>query len=173
MNTKQIITIAAFAAASLTSCSTSDTATRHNVATAGQEMAAAAVQAIATAPSPTSVTGKKISLDYSSAESCIGDSSEYPNIKWGAWQKCEPSITTTLKFGKNNKAERRLFADDYTIWTYKKTGASTAELTIEEHEYGETFYLTFDSETTGTAKGGTQDDCNGYSKVVNIRFTIK
>ena len=123
---------------------------------------------------PSSVKGKKIYLNYNSAEYCEGEWNPYPNMKWGNWKKCEPSTTTTLTFGKNNKGEKKgKYGDDYIIWTYKKTGSKTAELTIEEHEYGETFYLTFDSETTGTAKGGTQDDCNGYSKVVNIRFTIK
>lgn len=78
----------------------------------------------ATAASPSSIAGKKIVLDYSTAQNSEGDTSNHPNISWGLRKKCDSSKTTTPTFGKNNRYERRGFADDFVIWTYKKQVAA-------------------------------------------------
>ena len=168
MNKKQLVAVAA-ASLAVIGCDTPDTA----VTTVKSVVAEPVLVNVTTAPSPATVAGKKITFDYAGAQTSVGTCTQYPNIQWGPFTKCEPSTTTTLKFKKNNKAEQRLFADEYTIWTYKKTGANTADVSIEQHEYSETFHLTFETPTSGTATGGTMDDCNGYYKVINIRFTIK
>ena len=130
------------------------------------------------AASPKSVSGKRISFDYSSAQIKNGtpnyNSGNY-YVTWDAqWSNCTPHTVTSLKFKKNNQAKRTTqSADDYSIWTYKKTGDSTATVILEEHEAGDTYLLTFETPTTGTATITSEDDCCGYYKVVNIRFTIK
>lgn len=178
MTTKHILSLAAIALATLSTTGCQELIALAEKARSLQNgtnaMGGTTALTAATAASPSSIAGKKIVLDYSTAQNSEGDSSNYPNISWGPWKKCDPSKTTTPTFGKNNRYERRgSYADDYVIWTYKKTGGSTAEVTTEAHEYYETFRLTFDSPTTGTATGGTEDDCNGYNRIRNIRFTIK
>lgn len=122
--------------------------------------------------SPKSVAGKRIVFDFSGTTFHDRDDS-MPEGQWNTWSKGSKGTTTTLTFGKNNKAERKgKYVDDFIIWNYKKTGAKTAEITHEEHEYGAKYYLTFDSATTGTAavhEGGEGQE----RETVGVRFTIK
>ncbi len=122
--------------------------------------------------SPASVAGKKIHFDFGAAKYRETEYCSSAGERWGNWSKSGNHVTSTLPFGKNNRAEKRRYVDDYELWSYKKTGARTATVEYEAHEEGDTYHLTFDSATSGIATSsggyeGVETQCTG------IRFTIK
>lgn len=164
---------------SITSCNTDISNLANNVAThlataSSYTGAASNAVAIPAAQAPASIAGKRIILDYSAAKTSIGDSSNYPEIKWGPWTPNEGGTTIIPTFNQGNIAKTGpINSEDCTVWKYTKTGSNTVDLKAEAHEYNETFTLTFDTPTSGSATGGTADDCSGYSRVEGIRFIIK
>lgn len=125
---------------------------------------------------PSSIKGKKIVMDYSTAQSrCRNDS--MPDGVWTAWSKCSHYSETTRTFAKNNKCLNMKGEAESAYWTYKKTGTHSAELHNGigyESDLGfpETYTMTFESATTGTiymSSGGEGEQ----SETTGIRFTIK
>lgn len=132
------------------------------------------------AVSPKSVAGKRIFFDYSSALKSDGDSTHDSHgnilsVTWRPWTAADRENETSLKFEKNNEAKKdeAIYGMDYCIWTYRKSGDYTATVTQVQFEYGESFDLTFETPTTGTAAGGANDELSGFVKFKNVRFTIK
>lgn len=123
---------------------------------------------------PSSVKGKKIVMDFSSAQRhqrMTGDT------QWGAWQKCGNHTITTRAFGSNNKCLNEKEGGEVCYWSYKKTGPQSASL--DNGISGESglgfptsYTLTFDSATTGTAVEQTGEE-GMESETTGIRFSIK
>ncbi len=174
MKTTHILTMMALAAGTLATTSCEELVALAEKARGLQNGTATTALASATGTAPTTLAGKKLTLNYAAAQISNGDSSNYPRITWGPWQKLDTSNAVTPTFNSTNRAVKTgITPDESETWTYKKTGTSTAEASIEGYEYAETFHLTFETATTGTATGGTADDCNGYTRVKGIRFSIK
>lgn len=124
--------------------------------------------------SPSSVAGKRISLDFSSAQTRTVSHAPGSNP---AWSPCNPTVITTKPFKKNNQCLNVSNSYETCYWSYKKTGSNTAELSNGiggESDLGfpATYYLTFDTATSGTARayeGGEGED----TETTGIRFSIK
>ena len=124
--------------------------------------------------SPSSVAGKRIALDFSSAQTRTTTGVPGENA---AWSPCNTTVITTKPFKKNNQCLNVSSSSETCYWTYKKTGSNTAELTNGigcESDLGfpATYYLTFDTATSGTARayeGGEGAD----TETVGIRFSLK
>lgn len=130
-------------------------------------LAAAAVASCSTTPakseadtrrplvieSPASVAGQKIELDFRLAMHREGE--EGQPIEWGAWERvADKTLETSTVFGTNNECDTNRFPGDDTgaKWVYKKTGPSTAELTLEGWEWFATYKLDFCTYTLGSAE---------------------
>lgn len=167
----RLILLAALASAfSLSCCNTDLRALAENL---GATLNAQLNVPAATAAAPSSVAGKKIIMDSKAAQHSSGDYGVGNTIKWGPYTPCNGGIETTPTFTHGNTVTTDPNTDMYVTWTYTKISATTAKLTKSQHELFESYTLTFDSATTGTAEGGTADECSGFDNFKNIRFTIK
>lgn len=172
MKTRNILSSVVLAAAALST--TSCVPTHYPVASTGSSFPVAAATAVYAAPA--SVSCKRIVLDFNAAQTRCRDDS-MPDGKWNAWTKCDPVTITTRPFTSNNKCLNGKCENEIAYWSYKKTGAKTAELDNGiggESSLGfpRTYYLTFETESTGTATASESGE-GECSETINIRFSIK